>query len=133
MLKRGRHNLIKIITRQIHIDRGVTSTGSSSANQATKYLVVNTDQASCEHRVEDVRRSLRTDLALFPDFLTQSEHDVMMLEIDRSFRRTKYQYDHWDGVGSHFVLCSLPSKSVLTIWSLFLVLVPNRDFLENLA
>jgi hypothetical protein len=38
-------------------------------------------------------------LELWPEFCTVNEEKELMEEVDRSFIRKRYQYDHWDGVG----------------------------------
>ena len=94
MLKIQTH--CKLITRRISSSRNPLL--SSAVNNSHKYLVLDTNHAACQQRVEKVRSALVTDLLLYDDFVNQQEHDSLMKEIDRSFRRTKYQYDHWDGV-----------------------------------
>jgi len=89
------HTHCKLITRRISSSRNPLL--SSAVNNSHKYLVLDTNHAACQQRVEKVRSALVTDLLLYDDFVNQQEHDSLMKEIDRSFRRTKYQYDHWDG------------------------------------
>ena len=34
---------------------------------------------------------------VLPDFVSTSEEQSLLKEVARALRRSKYQYDHWDG------------------------------------
>ena len=36
--------------------------------------------------------------AVIPDFISPEEEQSLMVDISRSLRGKKYQFDHWDGV-----------------------------------
>jgi len=70
---------------------------STLINIAHEYTTIHTTDTTCEKQIEKVAKTLKTDLALYENFITKNEHDSLVKEIDRSFRRVKYEYDHWDG------------------------------------
>ena len=115
----------KIITRGISISHAAFA---SVVNNSHKYLLLDTKQSVCGQRVEKVKSELVTDLLLYDDFINLQEQDSLMREIDRSFRRTKYQYDHWDGVSD---LClwpgGLPRHPKLTYVGKTLQILQKKD------
>ena len=42
------------------------------------------------------------DFSLLKNFITPEEETDLLKEIEKSFRRTRYEYDHWDGVRNLF-------------------------------
>ena len=46
---------------------------------------------------EAARQDFR-HLAVLPDFISEEEEAAILQEVDNSFRRSKYQYSHWDEV-----------------------------------
>ena len=104
MLRTVQPYFIRTLARQIRTTTTTTTTTTTEhpdvVNDAHKYLHINTDHATCDDRVESLRRTLATDVLLYDGFVNQDEHDGLMKEVDRSFRRSKYQYDHWDGVST---------------------------------
>ena len=38
---------------------------------------------------------------VLPDFVSTSEEQSLLKEVARALRRSKYQYDHWDGVSGY--------------------------------
>ena len=48
------------------------------------------------------------DFSLIKNYLTIEQESNFINEIEKSFRRTKYEYDHWDGV-SFYILGLLNS------------------------
>ena len=53
------------------------------------HSLVECSKAACE----DVR-----EISLVEDFVTRSEQESLIKEVEMSMKRKKYQYDHWDGV-----------------------------------
>lgn len=47
-----------------------------------------------EAAVEDVQC-----FSVVPNFISPVEEEQLLVDVDRSLRGKKYQYDHWDGVG----------------------------------
>ena len=41
------------------------------------------------------------DLNVTPDFVSFEEEAKLMKEVEFAFRRTKYDYAHWDGVSDY--------------------------------
>jgi len=48
---------------------------------------------SPEQRLESLR-----DFALFPNFISQAQHDNLVTEIDTVLKKKRYQSNHWDNV-----------------------------------
>ena len=42
------------------------------------------------------------DFSLLKNFITPEEETDLLQEVEKSFRRTRYEYDHWDGVRNLF-------------------------------
>ena len=42
----------------------------------------------------------RGHLTLTPDFVTVDEESELMKDVERTFRRRKYEYSHWDRVSA---------------------------------
>jgi len=47
--------------------------------------------------LEEVKHIFLSDLLLFDEFVSPEEETMLMKEVKKGFRRSKYQYDHWDG------------------------------------
>lgn len=45
---------------------------------------------------KEIEETMKKDFVLLKEFITIEEESNLMLEIEKSFRRTKYEYDHWD-------------------------------------
>ena len=43
--------------------------------------------------------------SVIPNFISSEEEEQLLVDIDRSLRGKKYQYDHWDGVGGLSKIC----------------------------
>ena len=41
---------------------------------------------------------------MLPDFVSTSEEQSLLKEVARALRRSKYQYDHWDGVSGYVTM-----------------------------
>ena len=41
------------------------------------------------------------DLVVLPDFISEEDEAAIIQEVDFGFRRSKYQYSHWDGVSCY--------------------------------
>ena len=59
-----------------------------------------------DHPLVECSQSAEGDLChvtLMEQFITQEEEDSLMGEVEKSLRRSRYQYEHWDGVrpGQH--------------------------------
>ncbi|XP_066926480.1 alpha-ketoglutarate-dependent dioxygenase alkB homolog 7, mitochondrial-like [Clytia hemisphaerica] len=48
-------------------------------------------------RGDYLKNVVEQDFTLIENFITEKEEDDLMKEIEKAFRRTRYQYDHWDG------------------------------------
>lgn len=60
------------------------------------------ERLSPGHPLVECSQSAEGDLchvALVEQFITQEEEDSLMGEVEKSLRRSRYQYEHWDGVG----------------------------------
>ena len=40
------------------------------------------------------------DFTVIPNFISTEEEDNLMMDVSRSLRGKKYQFDHWDGVST---------------------------------
>ena len=69
------------------------SVGKPLENVAEKFSSFKNDGNNVE-----LRKVLNSDLKLYLNFINEQEQADLMKEIDKTFRRTKYEYDHWDGV-----------------------------------
>lgn len=59
------------------------------------------EKVTTEHPLVDCSRLAEGDLChvtLVDQFITQEEEDRLMGEVAKSLRRSRYQYEHWDGV-----------------------------------
>ena len=61
---------------------------------------------------KEIEETMKKDFVLL-EFITIEEESNLMLEIEKSFRRTKYEYDHWDNV------------SFLSFYSIFTIHLQN--------
>lgn len=48
--------------------------------------------------LEEIKRGLR----IYPEFITQSEQDSLVEEVDKYFKNKKYVEDHWDNVINNY-------------------------------
>jgi len=53
------------------------------------------EDIAIKHHLKEI---VTKDFTLVQNFINTNEESSLMQEIEKSFRRTKYQYDHWDGV-----------------------------------
>lgn len=68
----------------------------STTHECTKY-----EQLTAEHPLVDCSQLAEGDLChvtLVDQFITQEEEDSLMGEVAKALRRSRYQYEHWDGV-----------------------------------
>lgn len=59
------------------------------------------EQLTAEHPLVDCSHLAEKDLChvtLVEQFVTQEEGDSLMGEVSKTLRRSRYQYEHWDGV-----------------------------------
>lgn len=41
------------------------------------------------------------DFAIIPNFITEKEESSLLKEIEKTWKRVKYEYSHWDNVSTH--------------------------------
>jgi len=64
------------------------------ANNIRKLVNVHgTDKEACNSALD----IFLSDMMVVENFVTPKEERELMIEVERSFRRQKYQFDHWDG------------------------------------
>ena len=85
------------------------------------------ERLSPDHPLVECSQSAEEDLChvtLMEQFITQEEEDSLMGEVEKSLRRSRYQYEHWDGVrpGQHPSLLT-PTTAADIHSSLYLHLV----------
>lgn len=54
---------------------------------------------ACDSKMRDM---LKKDMQVHLDFITPEEEKSLMDELEPKFRRTRYQFDHWDDVNYEF-------------------------------
>ncbi|XP_057299029.1 alpha-ketoglutarate-dependent dioxygenase alkB homolog 7, mitochondrial-like isoform X2 [Hydractinia symbiolongicarpus] len=74
----------------------------SLKSYSEQHAIVKARTLADNNAVKNVKRLLDTDLILYLNYITRSEQDELMKEIDKLFRRKKYEYDHWDGAITGF-------------------------------
>lgn len=89
--------MLRIPVHCITPRRSISGIANTVINTAHVHLTLDTTHATCSKRVDEVKKCVTTDLLLYENFINPTQHETLMKEVDRSFRRTKYQYDHWDG------------------------------------
>lgn len=47
---------------------------------------------------EQWKEKLSRDMQIYQDFITSDEEKNLLDEVEKKFKRTKYQFDHWDDV-----------------------------------
>ena len=47
---------------------------------------------------EQWKEKLSRDMQIHQDFITSDEEKNLLDEVEKKFKRTKYQFDHWDDV-----------------------------------
>lgn len=48
------------------------------------------------------------DIIIKENFVNEEEEASLLNEINKSFRRTRYEYSHWDGVSRYRLILRLP-------------------------
>lgn len=51
---------------------------------------------------EDLKQDIEKDFLVFPEFITQEEHDNLMEEVEQTLKKRRYQPDHFDKVISGY-------------------------------
>lgn len=67
---------------------------STLINDNVAIFKSNNDSDNEEMIIEVVNK----DFSILKNFITTEEETELLKEIEKSFRRTRYEYDHWDGV-----------------------------------
>ncbi|KAG5187259.1 hypothetical protein JKP88DRAFT_307445 [Tribonema minus] len=67
--------------------------------------------------------TLRRDVAVYPDFITQEQHDALVEQLAPVFRRKRYEKGHWDAVITDYKESERADES----WN-----QTNRDTIEQI-
>ena len=94
--------MIKLINAFIR-KRYYYKSSTELVNVAKQFTTIN----NATYRKEDdtlthVWNILTNDSFLYLNFVNEEEENEIMKDISKSFRRTKYEYDHWDGVSKSY-------------------------------
>ena len=65
-------------------------------SQFTINYVSNNELSTEENKF--LEKILYKDFELHVDFISKNEEANLIAEVDKVFRRTKYEFDHWDNV-----------------------------------
>lgn len=99
--------LIRLINHNINTNFPVVLNRRLISNTLRDFVDIKADATEDELYLQQV---LAEDFQLKTDFINKDEEESLMQEIEKAFRRTKYQYDHWDGVClSLFFICFFKS------------------------
>ena len=79
---------------------------SVAVNITTKKLVRVTEDVNPE-KLGFLQNIIEENFDLYIDIISNQECDVLMREVDKLFQRTKYEYDHWDGVSTTNVVIQI--------------------------
>ena len=74
----------------------------------------------------EAARSDFRDLDVFPDFVSEEVEGAIMQEVDHGFRRSKYQYSHWDEVCTVSMHDKTKDRCTLLHVRLFVLLTSAR-------
>lgn len=86
---------------------------SVAVNITTKKLVrVNADVNP--EKLGFLEQIIDENFDLYIDIISNQECDSLMREVDKSFRRTKYEYDHWDGVSATNLVILICTKKLVS-------------------
>ena len=92
--------------RNIFKDYGKVSFCSVAVNITTKKLVRVTEDVNPE-KLGFLQNIIEENFDLYIDIISNQECDSLMREVDKLFQRTKYEYDHWDGVSTTNVVIQI--------------------------
>eukprot|EP00794_Sanderia_malayensis_P008255 gene8255-9137_t len=70
---------------------------SYSEGQKNCFFFSKTDSCA-DDKFESFKNLVGDDALIMEDFITEDEETTVTKEVQKSLKRLKYQYDHWDGV-----------------------------------
>ena len=88
---------------------------SVAVNITTKKLVRVTEDVNPE-KLGFLQNIIDENFDLYIDIISNQECDSLMREVDKSFRRTKYEYDHWDGVSTTNVVIQICAEKLVSTY-----------------
>ena len=68
----------------------------------------NLEQLNGDRGLLDFNKEAKEDswsFAVIPGFISPEEEESLMMDVNRSLRGKKYQFDHWDGVSECACVC----------------------------
>ena len=77
---------------------GVDQEGDHRASSTTKRRRGNGDRSLLDF--SDKAEADSWSFAVIPNFVSMEEEQALMVDVRRSIRGKKYQFDHWDGVST---------------------------------
>lgn len=58
----------------------------------------NSDMKEVNESARDWKLELHNTMKVYPNFISETEEDILMKEIDPYMKRLRYEYSHWDNV-----------------------------------
>lgn len=74
----------------------------------TEFRTISPNLEFSQNCDEAIKERLEEDMKIHEDFITIDEEKNLLEELELKFRRTRYQFDHWDDVRLNFLLGKLP-------------------------
>lgn len=83
-----------------YLKRNITKSGN--INYRFLSILINENVAISKSNDNSINIELNdvvnNNFSLLKNFISTEEETALLKEIEKSFRRTRYEYDHWDGV-----------------------------------
>ena len=100
--------------RNIFKDYGKVNFCSVAVN-ITKKLVRVIEDVNPE-KLGFLQNIIDENFEVYIDIISNQQCDSLMREVDKSFQRTKYEYDHWDGVSTTNVVIQICAEKLVSTW-----------------
>lgn len=102
MLKALKHTHRYILGHKLHLCKRTVRYKSnfriSESILPKTFEYIDIKSLNNDQDIEEIKRGLR----IYPEFITQSEHDDLVEEVNRYFKNKKYVEDHWDNVINNY-------------------------------
>ena len=100
--------LLSPISQRPFTKSPLSSRNASFSNSSVEQLQSDGDRSLLAFSKEAEEDSW--SFAVIPGFISPEEEDSLMMDVTRSLRGKKYQFNHWDGVGEQVCVCVCVSK-----------------------
>ena len=85
------------------------STRTLTTDRAGESMTFHQNELCTADELDNFRQLVLKDFIVIEDFISENEENLLLQEVEKALKRLKYEYDHWDGVNTSFVILFLPS------------------------